>query len=35
MLWAENNKKKTKSSISYEELVKLVDEYDSAKKITN
>ena len=32
MLWAENNKKKTKSSISYEELVKLVDEYDSTKK---
>lgn len=29
MLWPENNKKKTKSSISYDELIKLVDEYDS------
>jgi len=28
MLWAENNKKNTKSSISYDDLVKLVDEYD-------
>jgi len=29
MLWEENNKKKTNSSISYEELVKIVDQYDS------
>jgi hypothetical protein len=29
MLWEENNKKNTKSSISYQELVKLVDEYDA------
>lgn len=28
MLWPENNKKNTKSSITYEELVKMVDEYD-------
>lgn len=28
MLWTENNKKKTKSSITYDELVKLVDDYD-------
>jgi hypothetical protein len=29
MLWEENNKKNTKSSIAYQELVKLVDDYDS------
>jgi hypothetical protein len=29
MLWEENNKKNTRSSITYQELVKLVDEYDS------
>lgn len=29
MLWPENNRKNTKSSISYEELVKLVDTYDA------
>ena len=25
----QNNKKKTKSSLSYEEIVKLVDDYDN------
>lgn len=29
MLWPENNQKKTKSSINYEELVRRVNEYDS------
>jgi len=29
MLWNENNKKNTNSSISYDELVQLVNEYDS------
>ena len=29
MLWPENNRKKTRSSITYEELVKMVDDYDS------
>jgi len=30
MLFSENNKKKTKSSITYDELVKLVDNYEGA-----
>ena len=29
MFFADNNKKKTKSSITYQELVRLVDDYDS------
>lgn len=31
----ENGKKRTKSSITYQELIKLVDDYDSAKLIKN
>lgn len=29
MSWTENNKKKTKSSITYEKLKQLVDDYDT------
>ena len=32
MLHSENQKKSTKSSLSYEELVKMVDEFDSKRK---
>lgn len=32
MFFEENNKKKTKSSITYEELIKLVDDFDSKKR---
>ena len=32
--WLENNKKKTKSSISYEELVRLVDAYDKNARLS-
>lgn len=35
MRFDENNKKKTKSSISYTELVRLADEYDLSKMSTN
>jgi hypothetical protein len=28
MPWIENNKKKTKSSLKYDDLVRMVDEYD-------
>jgi len=37
MTWVENNKKKTKSSMSYDELVKMVDDYDAihGKMYTN
>lgn len=33
MLFEQNNKKKTKSSITYQELVKLVDEYESKRRL--
>ncbi|GBG14296.1 uncharacterized protein NMK_1870 [Novimethylophilus kurashikiensis] len=33
MPWADNNRKKTKSSLTYEELVRLVLEYDAKKSI--
>lgn len=32
MSWHDNNKKKTKSSISYGQLKKLVDDYESSTK---
>lgn len=31
MLWDENNRKNTKSSITYDELIKLVDEYEKRR----
>ena len=36
MPWVENNKKKSKSSMTYDELIRIVDAYDILKeKVTN